>query len=374
MDRQRILFLAGALVLVGLMVLIAGFVLWPGPTPAEPIPPPQDPVARAEPSAGQQAPPDAIPEAGSEPSEALAHRTPHEEALFAAIAQSGEGFVRCVLPADAPKIKLDGLNWAGQQGRVLTMAVEGTAGVVPLRDHVVTDVLDLMKQAPDEVREVDLEALTKGYEPILYARWSRDPDVLEGRCEILSPDDRVTVTVEVREADGTPVQAGVLWPGGAAQTDGSGRAEARLIPGVRTTVQGRATTWEDPNEMLEAFAAGEGLAMRTGSREILPAAGETYRIELREDQTGSATFSTDTLDEVDDFAEDSARMLDAALQTPGLSPGAIAQLEAWKLRVVQAQNTAYEASDSMDEAREQLKEVLDDPALREVLERAQTLE
>ncbi|TNE87303.1 MAG: hypothetical protein EP330_18980 [Deltaproteobacteria bacterium] len=283
--------------------------------------------------------------------------TPHEEALHAAIAYSGEGWVRCVLPVDLPSIDVDRLNWAGRDGRVLTMAAtesEGTVELLPANappapeppkfDYAVFEDLPEVEQlalaeefqaASDQYQD-EMDAWNaKWRTPVAFATWDHAVPGELGNCGVEPADRRVPVVVTVVDAEGTPVvdaSVSVRWSG-RAQTDADGRAHAEAFQGVGTTVFAMHTSSDG-----ESFVSRMGnetvvLGPQGGAVTVTIAEPERDERELRE-------LVDETLDAAEDDWGQVLDPLEQALETDGLSDGARAQLEQWRRRSLTRQDEA----------------------------------
>ncbi|MFK7928662.1 MAG: hypothetical protein AB8H79_10780, partial [Myxococcota bacterium] len=96
--------------------------------------------------------------------------------MLAAIAHSGEGFVRCSLP-EGMTPDLDILNWAGLSGTTLTMATEEPSGSIALMhgDVPAPPQLegDVQGAAALERARLDREMWAEEYQrPLGIAEWT----------------------------------------------------------------------------------------------------------------------------------------------------------------------------------------------------------
>lgn len=253
--------------------------------------------------------------------------TAHEEAMFAAIRHSGEGFVRCTLPAGL-QVELAGLNWAGQDGDQLTMAAEQPEGTVPLTQMGTSE-----RRFPT---------------PVALARWSDAFPGQEGRCEILLSDDQFDVDIVARLPNGEPAAgARVMGTLGSEETNDEGRARVSVWPG---SVQLSVHLDDAEQGNFIGFHSAEVRAAQTITVElepVLPASPDTILTEF--DGEAPDEMLARIAEQQADRHDDPIR---AALRDPTLSDGARSQLEAWLDRSASSLDETYELVDAIREASE----------------------
>lgn len=239
--------------------------------------------------------------------------------MLSAIAHSGEGFVRCALPRPMD-IDLDVLNWAGLQGRTLTMACTDPDGMT------------LLRSSTESGRS----------EPLGIATWSNAFPGQEGRCQVTLTEDRVPVEVRVTLADGSaPGGVTLTTMAATATTDAQGRATLALWPGSANEV----TAFH----LSRNSEIGRPPVVHSASTEVWPEAGQVVSLALAAEPDETLATSMEDididnmLDEVDAQLDEHDQYVRRALENSRLSVAAREQLNAWLDRSARNGDRIYEA-------------------------------
>ena len=311
--------------------------------------------------------------------EGMVPRSPQEEAVLAATRYSGEGIVRCRLPADIPDINLDPLNWAGVHDGVLTMAAtesEGQvmlskAGAPPMPRPPQLDVDDFDFGSPDfgspdfnfadhfeetqremaERLKEDAEAFRDAMadwdetwnKPFAVAAWEDAEPGMLGTCTVTPVKARIPISVRVVWDDGTPAAGARVMTGslmGGVETDEDGRAEIEA--------------WEGVPSVVSAFMMGtNALSMSRGMKKFTPT-GPAVSVEIELEEPDLPSMAANWLfsgvrDKMEDTLAEHNEPLVQALEEEDLSVEARAQIQIWLDRITKRTD---EMHDMLDEAED----------------------
>ena len=312
--------------------------------------------------------------------------TAQEEAVRAVIAESGDGWVQCELPAGLPEIETNALKLAVVQNNVLYMATEEASGTAILRATFqmptldlseITDLqntwskqddpeamMDLMeamraKRERIEERRAELEEMKeKLNNPVAFLSWEGAQPGQQGRCTVQTAVERVEISVVVNWDDGTPASgvrlAGTAFINKTSTADASGQATLWGWQGMSMTIYARNETSQVRVEKTIIASAGKtvSLVMEKPDPDE-PAKSMADMMDLYLDEGGEEQLNA----KLDKYLEP----LQAALEDPDLSEEAREQIQHWMTTATEGIEEALDQIDDMKALMEDLPDHGFDP-------------
>lgn len=342
-SRRLLLTAAGTVLL--LVVVLVGLVASSRPQPATPT----DAPAIRKVEHREAAPPYQPPRAG--PTERMrtepVARGPAEEALFALIAESGHGFVRCRLPEQAGDVDLRRLPMASQMGDVLTLAVDGLQGTIPLHRNAGPEPIHGPDEDHSQYRRAWLHWL-QSQQPEAFAVWRRQTGAVEGICMVRTDDDRVPVEVLVTWPDHTPVHGVyVTSDGSSSETDERGRAEVQVFRDGTGEVVASFVDERTRQDLPGVVRDGLPIISHVGRARLGHAAAEPVHIVLEPNPETDVVLSAEEYAVQGEIALEDFDTWAAQVHTQALSKVAREQLAAWRDALVDDIDGRYDTVDGL---------------------------
>lgn len=275
--------------------------------------------------------------------------TSHEEALAAAAYYSGEGIIRCILPADIGPIDLRRLNWAGRSGNILTLAATEPSGQTTLRsgeapprprfprrsdyddEEAMTENSErpaTWLQAIEEFSTAMNDYRQEWMQPIAIVEWQNAYPETVGDCTVIPAPKPIDIPVLVLDLDGNPLAGANLFArmGSENLTDANGRGSVEGWAGVKITIGSYMNFPDEEFRWIE-------------TKEVVPTENpSTVTIQLEEEVSDEATREANRESAREKWRETRLTVtepLNMALEDDNLSSQAKEQIEVWVERVQQ---------------------------------------